>query len=149
MILHLFLFIIIPSSSQQLFLSFSLSPRPFSPSLCFFLLLSLSHSFSLSLFLSLALTLSFLLNLPLSSSISILSENVLFVSVHGYGPREEGMEHLMPGCAFYPGSGRTALPMIYPPNKRNDREVNKCFSIVILIDILFVMSIFMKKILRC
>ena len=29
--------------------------------------------------------------------------NVLFVSVHGYGPRERGLEHLMPTAAFYPG----------------------------------------------
>jgi hypothetical protein len=40
------------------------------------------------------------------------SDNVLFVSVHGFGPREKGMEHLMPQAAFYPGSGRTVLPTI-------------------------------------
>ena len=46
---------------------------------------------------------------------TVFTENVLFVSVHGYGPREEGMEHLMPHCAFYPGSGKTALPTVLPP----------------------------------
>ena len=38
------------------------------------------------------------------------SKNVIFVSVHGYGPRERGLEHLMPQAAFYPGSGATSLP---------------------------------------
>lgn len=38
------------------------------------------------------------------------SENVLFVSVHGYGPRERGLEELMPYAAFYPGSGKTSIP---------------------------------------
>ena len=33
------------------------------------------------------------------------SQNVLFVSVHGYGPRSPGLEHLMPSMAFYPGTG--------------------------------------------
>ena len=42
------------------------------------------------------------------------ARNVLFVSVHGYGPREEGLEHLMPAAAFYPGSGSTALPEAIP-----------------------------------
>ena len=46
----------------------------------------------------------------------IHTENVLFVSVHGYGPREEGMDHLMPACAFYPGSGRTVIPTVLPPS---------------------------------
>ena len=55
--------------------------------------------------------------------IAVLSENVLFVSVHGYGPREEGMEHLMPGGAFYPGSGETTLPIIYPPKNGDDSQV--------------------------
>ncbi len=36
--------------------------------------------------------------------------NVLFVSVHGYGPRERGLEHMLPMAAFYPGSGMTTLP---------------------------------------
>ena len=36
-------------------------------------------------------------------------QNVMFVSVHGYGPREKGMEHLMPMAAFYPGSGQTHI----------------------------------------
>ena len=55
------------------------------------------------------------------------TENVLFVSVHGYGPREQGMEHLMPHCAFYPGSGRTVLPTIYPP--KDGSEVRLFYSI--------------------
>eukprot|EP01038_Epipyxis_sp_PR26KG_P006205 gene6205-8545_t len=38
--------------------------------------------------------------------------NVLFVSVHGYGPREKGLEHLFPQAAFYPGSGETKIPDI-------------------------------------
>lgn len=45
------------------------------------------------------------------------SENVLFVSVHGYGPRERGLESMMPQAAFYPGSGKTSLPKI-PPSPR-------------------------------
>ena len=40
------------------------------------------------------------------------SANVMFVSVHGYGPRERGMEHMMPMAAFYPGSGKTAIPEV-------------------------------------
>lgn len=40
--------------------------------------------------------------------------NVLFVSVHGYGPRERGLEHMLPMAAFYPGSGKTTLPTIVP-----------------------------------
>jgi acetoin utilization deacetylase AcuC-like enzyme/ankyrin repeat protein len=38
------------------------------------------------------------------------SSNVLFVSIHGYGPRERGLESMFPQGAFYPGSGRTTLP---------------------------------------
>eukprot|EP00597_Dinobryon_sp_UTEXLB2267_P005378 CAMPEP_0170065406 /NCGR_PEP_ID=MMETSP0019_2-20121128/5506_1 /TAXON_ID=98059 /ORGANISM="Dinobryon sp., Strain UTEXLB2267" /LENGTH=560 /DNA_ID=CAMNT_0010272269 /DNA_START=242 /DNA_END=1921 /DNA_ORIENTATION=- len=38
-------------------------------------------------------------------------DNVMFVSVHGYGPRERGLEHLMPLAAFYPGTGKTQLPV--------------------------------------
>ena len=38
--------------------------------------------------------------------------NVLFVSVHGYGPRERGLEKYMPQAAFYPGTGKTVLPDI-------------------------------------
>lgn len=38
------------------------------------------------------------------------TDNVLFVSVHGYGPRERGLEQYMPAAAFYPGSGKTVLP---------------------------------------
>lgn len=38
------------------------------------------------------------------------AENVLFVSVHGYGPRERGMEAYMPQAAFYPGTGATHIP---------------------------------------
>lgn len=40
------------------------------------------------------------------------AENVLFVSVHGYGPRERGLEDLMPHAAFYPGSGKTSIPRV-------------------------------------
>jgi hypothetical protein len=36
--------------------------------------------------------------------------NVLFVSVHGYGTRERGLEYLFPRAAFYPGTGKTAIP---------------------------------------
>ena len=43
------------------------------------------------------------------------TDNVLFVSVHGYGPREKGMEHLMPHAAFYPGTGKTVLPAVTRP----------------------------------
>jgi acetoin utilization deacetylase AcuC-like enzyme len=46
------------------------------------------------------------------------SSNVLFVSVHGYGPRERGLEHLFPSAAFYPGTGPTQLPRasaVQPP----------------------------------
>jgi acetoin utilization deacetylase AcuC-like enzyme len=41
--------------------------------------------------------------------------NVLFVSVHGYGPREKGLEEMMPQAAFYPGTGRTSLPKVPKP----------------------------------
>jgi acetoin utilization deacetylase AcuC-like enzyme/ankyrin repeat protein len=43
------------------------------------------------------------------------TDNVLFVSVHGYGPRERGLEHLMPQAAFYPGSGKTHVPEVTTP----------------------------------
>jgi hypothetical protein len=36
------------------------------------------------------------------------AENVLFVSVHGYGPRERGLD--MPSASFYPGTGPTRIP---------------------------------------
>lgn len=39
-------------------------------------------------------------------------ENVLFVSVHGYGPPQRGLEHLFPRAAFYPGTGPTSLPTL-------------------------------------
>jgi len=38
------------------------------------------------------------------------ANNVLFVSVHGYGPREKGLEALMPRYPFYPGTGQTIIP---------------------------------------
>lgn len=38
------------------------------------------------------------------------AKNVLFVSVHGYGPRERGYERFMPAAAFYPGTGKTCVP---------------------------------------
>ena len=50
------------------------------------------------------------------------ADNVLFVSVHGFGPRERGMEHLMPAAAFYPGSGRTCLPMISTEKEIEERD---------------------------
>lgn len=40
------------------------------------------------------------------------TENVLFISVHGYGPRARGYEHLFPLAAFYPGSGPTKIPEV-------------------------------------
>ena len=40
------------------------------------------------------------------------TDNVVFVSVHGYGPREKGLEHYMPAAAFYPGSGSTVIPEV-------------------------------------
>lgn len=43
------------------------------------------------------------------------AKNVLFVSVHGYGPRERGYERFMPAAAFYPGTGRTCLPQNSSP----------------------------------
>ena len=43
------------------------------------------------------------------------TDNVLFVSVHGYGPREKGLEHMMPQAAFYPGSGKTIVPEVTKP----------------------------------
>lgn len=48
------------------------------------------------------------------------ASNVMFVSVHGYGPRERGLEHLLPRAAFYPGSGKTSLPEVPPPSPRAD-----------------------------
>ncbi|CAK9251145.1 unnamed protein product [Sphagnum jensenii] len=55
--------------------------------------------------------------------------NVLFVSVHGFGAREIGLEHLMPRSAFYPGSGKTLLPDIsalenaaFLPSSRNGKN---------------------------
>ncbi len=41
------------------------------------------------------------------------AENVLFVSVHGYGPPQRGMEAYFPAAAFYPGSGKTLVPEIH------------------------------------
>ena len=40
------------------------------------------------------------------------TNNVLFVSVHGYGPREKGLEFMMPQVAFYPGTGETIIPEV-------------------------------------
>jgi acetoin utilization deacetylase AcuC-like enzyme len=37
------------------------------------------------------------------------ADNVLFVSVHGFGPRERGLEAYPQAC-FYPGTGRTLVP---------------------------------------
>lgn len=52
------------------------------------------------------------------------SDNVLFVSVHGYGPRQRGLESLFPAAAFYPGSGKTVVPEI-------SSKVTICNSIVL------------------
>jgi hypothetical protein len=41
-------------------------------------------------------------------------ENVMFVSVHGFGPREKGLEYAMPAAAFYPGTGATHFPSPRP-----------------------------------
>lgn len=38
------------------------------------------------------------------------ASNVMFVSVHGFGAREKGLEHLLPRAAFYPGTGATVIP---------------------------------------
>lgn len=51
------------------------------------------------------------------------ASNVMFVSVHGYGPRERGLEHLFPRAAFYPGSGKTSLPVVPPPSPRTEATV--------------------------
>jgi acetoin utilization deacetylase AcuC-like enzyme len=40
------------------------------------------------------------------------AQNVMFVSIHGYGPRERGLESMFPQGAFYPGSGKTKLPSV-------------------------------------
>ena len=44
------------------------------------------------------------------------AENVLFVSVHGFGPRSRGLEYAMPAAAFYPGTGDTKIPDLAPPS---------------------------------
>jgi acetoin utilization deacetylase AcuC-like enzyme len=44
------------------------------------------------------------------------AQNVLFVSVHGYGPREKGYERFMPAAAFYPGTGKTCVPETVTPH---------------------------------
>lgn len=50
------------------------------------------------------------------------TENVLFVSVHGYGPQERGLEHLFPRGAFYPGSGKSCLPTDVTKPSNNDPQ---------------------------
>lgn len=53
-------------------------------------------------------------------------DNVLFVSVHGYGPPQRGLEHLFPSrAAFYPGTGRTTLPVVLSPLDVNDDIENE------------------------
>ena len=50
------------------------------------------------------------------------AQNVMFVSIHGYGPRERGLESLFPQGAFYPGSGKTKIPdrqRLLPKNQKN------------------------------
>ena len=49
------------------------------------------------------------------------ADNVLFVSVHGYGPREKGLEHMFPFAAFYPGTGKTQFP--HAIKKKNDNLI--------------------------
>lgn len=53
------------------------------------------------------------------------ADNVLFVSVHGFGARERGLEHLLPAGAFYPGSGDTKYPpsLSGDPNKKEDIKI--------------------------
>lgn len=52
------------------------------------------------------------------------SQNVLFVSVHGYGPRDRELEEMMPQAAFYPGSGRTSMPNLLQVAKLFQRDVD-------------------------
>jgi acetoin utilization deacetylase AcuC-like enzyme len=50
------------------------------------------------------------------------AENVLFVSVHGYGPPQRGLEHAFPAAAFYPGTGPTSLPDVKPKHDGIDED---------------------------
>jgi hypothetical protein len=45
--------------------------------------------------------------------------------VHGYGPREKGLEHMMPMAAFYPGSGKTSFPVPVSADAEAETEVSK------------------------
>ena len=50
------------------------------------------------------------------------ANNVLFVSVHGYGPREKGLEFMMPQVAFYPGTGETIIPDVPDADTKSVRS---------------------------
>jgi hypothetical protein len=52
-------------------------------------------------------------------------DNVLFVSVHGYGPRARGLEYLFPASAFYPGSGATKIPEFSAKEAKNVEKFNE------------------------
>lgn len=53
------------------------------------------------------------------------ADNVLFVSVHGYGPPQRGMENLFPRAAFYPGTGATTLPKVKAKQQMSGEDVTK------------------------
>lgn len=53
------------------------------------------------------------------------ADNVLFVSVHGYGPPQRGMENLFPRAAFYPGTGATSLPKVKARQQMAGEDANK------------------------
>lgn len=51
------------------------------------------------------------------------SNNVLFVSVHGYGPPEKSLQAFFPhSAAFYPGTGPTTLPDINDEDELKTEE---------------------------
>lgn len=43
-------------------------------------------------------------------------DRVMFVSVHGYGPRDHNTS--MPCASFYPGTGKTTIPSVKTPEER-------------------------------
>jgi hypothetical protein len=43
------------------------------------------------------------------------------------------MDHLMPACAFYPGSGRTVIPTVLPPSDGSEVSRLKFFVMRFLI----------------
>ena len=54
------------------------------------------------------------------------TDNVLFVSVHGYGPQQKGLEYMFPRGAFYPGSGKSIVPdtVVHTPAS-NDEHTSR------------------------